>query len=293
MIPKRSVLRYHGGKWLLAPWIIAHFAPHKLYVEPFGGAASVLLRKPPAYSEIYNDMDSELVGLFRVLRDREQAERLLEALELTPFSRDEFDLAYEVCADPVERSRRLIIRSYMGFGSDGIRMECRTGFRASSRQSGTAPATSWARYPDALRLVIERIRGEGVTIENRDALECMAEHDAEDTLHYVDPPYLPDLRSPARTSIRRNYRHELTRDEHQRLLEFICELAGMVILSGYPSELYDGALPGWQKVERETLADGARPRIECLWINPHGWAALEAQRQEQESKAQLALWEGS
>lgn len=285
---KRPLLRYHGGKWVLAPWIISHFPRHRIYVEPFGGAASVLLRKQPAHSEIYNDLDGEVVGLFRVLRDRAAADELICALELTPFSRDEFDLSYEPAENPVEQSRRLIIRSFMGFGSDGFRAECKTGFRVSSTNSGTAPAKDWARYPDALKMIIERIRFDGVSIENRDAMKVMQACDGPTPLHYVDPPYLPSLRSLARKSVRQNYRHELTEEDHKRLLEFLKGLEGMVVLSGYPSELYDRALMGWIKSEREALADGASKRIECLWINPACASALEKQRA---GKKQLQLWE--
>ena len=84
----RPLLRYHGGKWLLAPWIISHFPAHRVYVEPFGGAASVLIRKERSYAEVYNDLDSEVVNLFRVLRA--QPDDLVHAIELTPFARDEF-----------------------------------------------------------------------------------------------------------------------------------------------------------------------------------------------------------
>lgn len=99
MTVTRPVLRWLGGKWRLAPWIIEHFPPHRIYVEPFGGAASVLLRKARAYNEIYNDLDGELVNLFRVLRG-EHAGELLAQLRLTPYARAEYDLALEPAGDP-------------------------------------------------------------------------------------------------------------------------------------------------------------------------------------------------
>jgi DNA adenine methylase len=91
----RPVLRAHGGKWRIAPWILGHLPAHRIYVEPYGGGASVLLRKERSYAEIYNDLDGEIVNFFRVLRDPEQAGRLLELLELTPFAREEFELSYQ------------------------------------------------------------------------------------------------------------------------------------------------------------------------------------------------------
>lgn len=264
--PTRPVLRWHGGKWLLAPWIISHFPPHRVYVEPFGGAASVLLRKKRSYAEVYNDLDRDAVNLFRVLQDPGRADRLHELLRLTPFARAEFEQAYEPTEDDVERARRLIIRSFMGFGSDGCNDARPTGFRANSNRSGTTPAHDWVNYADALPHVIERLRA--VIIESRDAIAVMAHQDSPATLHYVDPPYLWATRAAVKNSERKNYRHEMNDDDHARLLDFLKTLEGMVILSGYPSQMYDDALPGWTRLEREALADGARARIEVLWINP-------------------------
>lgn len=270
--PTRPVLRWHGGKWLLAPWIIGHFGAHRCYVEPFGGAASVLLRKPRSHGEVYNDLDGMVVGLFRVLQDKHAADELLRLLELTPFARVEFEAAYEVAADPVEEARRLIVRSFMGHGTTA-HTRAATGFRANSTRSGTVPARDWVNYAPALGEVIERMRG--VIIESRPAVEVMAAHDGDDTLHYVDPPYLPSTRSGANPHCRKHlYNHELTEEDHRVLLASLSALKGMVVLSGYPSDLYDTALPGWRRIDRAALADGASPRTECLWLNPAAAAAI-------------------
>ena len=277
MKPTRPALRWHGGKWLLAPWIIAHLPPHRRYVEPFGGAASVLLRKPRAYAEVYNDLDDDVVGLFRVLRDPVQAAQLRSLLHLTPFARGEFEAAYAETGEPVESARALIVRSFMGFGSDGFNREVRTGFRSQSNRPGTTPAHDWSNYPDAIPAFVERLRG--VVIEHRDALRVMQDHDGPEALHYVDPPYMPETRSAKmhRSGERYHvYRHEMTADDHAGLLDGLRALAGMVVLSGYPSLSYEAGLSGWRRVEREALADGARPRTEVLWINPAATAALEA-----------------
>jgi DNA adenine methylase len=275
------LLRWHGGKWLLAPWIISHFPPHRCYVEPFGGAASVLLRKPRSDAEVYNDLDQSLVGLFRVLRDAAAAARLIRMLELTPFSRDEFYGAYEASDDAIEAARRMIVRSFMGFGSDGTNGVYRTGFRANSSRLGTTPAGDWSNYPRSLRLVVERIKGPrgGVTLENRDAAEVMRAHDSPGTLHYVDPPYLPETRSAGnrrRGAAYHCYLHDMKASEHPPLLDLLVALEGMVVLSGYPSALYDHRLSGWRRVEREAMADGAKPRKEVLWINQAAVAALSS-----------------
>jgi DNA adenine methylase len=284
----RPVLRWHGGKWLLAPWIIGHFPRHKVYVEPFGGAASVLMRKERSYAEVYNDLDGDVVNLFRVLRS-EHAHELIAALRLTPFSREEFDLAYQPGADPMEAARRLVIRSFMGFGSNGHNVKAKTGFRANSNKSGTTPAHDWINYPDSLSNTIKRI--EGVIVENRNAAEVMAQHDGPETLHYVDPPYVASTRSlknPYDIKYRGGmYAHEMDDADHRTLLEALRGLTGMVVLSGYPHPIYDAALVGWKRIEKEALADGARPRIEVLWINLHCWQRLNAER------AQLELLDGA
>jgi DNA adenine methylase len=279
--PTRPVLRWHGGKWLLAPWIIAQFPPHRTYVEPFGGAASVLLRKPRAYGEIYNDLDDDVVNLFRVLQDRMLASELRRRLDLTPFARKEFEASWSDAFDAIERARFLIARSFMGFGShahsDMRHGHKTTGFRASSSRSGTTPAQDWVNYPDALDAIVERMQG--VIIESRPALQVIASHDRFDTLHYVDPPYLAETRGRGnKHDAKHQYRHELSRAEHADLLEALGGLKGMVVLSGYPDPLYDEALPSWQRIEREALADGARPRIEVLWINPACRQALDRAR---------------
>lgn len=255
---------------MLAPWIIRHLPQHRHYIEPYGGAASVLIRKPKAFNEIYNDLDLQVVNLFRVLRS-ERAGELIEKLKLTPYAREEFDGSYEVSEDPVEEARRLVIRSFMGFGSDGHNRDVSTGFRSNSNRSGTTPAHDWVNYPYALGAVVERFRG--VVIENRPALDVMAEADAADALHYVDPPYMPETRS---SKSRKGggkyhaYAHEMELRDHEELLHCLQSLKGSVVLSGYPSELYDKSLTlarGWRRVERQALADGARPRTEVLWLN--------------------------
>lgn len=268
MNPPRPILRWHGGKWLLAPWIIGNFPQHRVYVEPFGGAWSVGFRKTRASAEVWNDLDGELVNLFHVLRNLDLARDLTDALRLTPFARDEFNRAYEPTEDLVERARRLIVRAFMGHGSDGASGQYRTGFRANSNRSGSTPAVDWTNLPDSLDQAVIRLRG--VVIENRPALRVMAAHDGKDTLHYVDPPYLHETRSRAnrRTDNGGVYRHELTGEEHLELLTFLRGLKGMVVLSGYPSRIYDDALPGWTRIDRAALADGALPRTECLWLNP-------------------------
>jgi len=287
--PSRPVVRWYGGKWKLAPWIMSHFPPHRIYVEPYGGGGSVLIRKPRAYAEVWNDLDGEIVNLFRVLRDDAMAARLTEQLRLTPFAREELIGAYEETDEPVERARRLVVLSFQGFGANA-HARVPTGFRGNSdRCSGTTPAQDWLNYPEKLAAAVERLRG--VVIENRDAREVMLAHDAEETLHYVDPPYVWETRADGNKYdlAYRGYSHELNDDDHLALLEFLRALKGMVVLSGYPTEMYDAALSGWHRVERKAFADGARPRIEVLWINPLAWQQLGHDRRRAVSEHQHDL----
>lgn len=124
----RPVLRYPGGKYKLAKWVISHFPGHEFYVEPYGGAASVLMAKPRVQGEIYNDLDGDVVNVFRVLRDPNQAQELERVLRLTPFAYEEYKNAYEPCDDPIERARRTIFRSFASIGSDGVSRK-NSGFR--------------------------------------------------------------------------------------------------------------------------------------------------------------------
>jgi DNA adenine methylase len=254
---RRPLLRYHGGKWRIAPWIISFFPPHRIYVELFGGGGSVLLRKSRSYSELYNDLDGEMVNLFTVAR--EQGDKLMEKLILTPYAREEFILAYEPSDDPLEQARRTVARAFMGFGSAAATQgksykgkNPLTGFRSNTNRDGTTTAHDWAHYPDALKGIIERLRG--VVIENRNALDIIPIHDDEQTVFYADPPYLPSVRDNGS-----DYRYEMTEDEHIQLAEKLNQAKGVVIVSGYHSELYNDLYKEWTRREKNTYADGALP----------------------------------
>ena len=278
--PNRPVLRYHGGKWLLAPWIISHFPAHRVYVEPFGGAASVLMQKPRSYGEVYNDLDGEIVNLFRVLRDNVTAQELRRLLDLTPFARIEYRAAFEESTDPIEQARRTVIRSFMGFGSNSLNRNIKSGFRSNSNRSGTTPAHDWVNWPSRINEYVERLRG--VVIEDKDAAGVICQHDSVETLIYADPPYCHETRMTVTQHGAHGYTHEMTDDDHRTLAEVLHKAADMVVLSGYACPLYDDELfPGWQRIERPSLADGALPRIEVLWINPACSAAMESSKAQQ------------
>lgn len=262
------VIRYHGGKFRLADWVIRHFPKHTCYTESFGGAAGVLLQKPRAYAEVYNDLDGEVVNLFRVLRNEDDRNKLIELLVFTPYSRVDFQEAWEPCDNSIEKARRLIIRAQMGFGSAGASKGI-TGFRIDTKRAYGTAQSLWVTYPNHLADVGQRLSG--VLIENRPAIQILRDHDGAETLHYVDPPYVHDTRySGAKTG--RVYRHEMTDQDHEELLKVLLDLDGKVIVSGYPSELYNDYLGQWKRVDtsaRISSGRGTDTRTECLWINPN------------------------
>jgi len=254
----RPVCRYHGGKWTLAPWILGFFPPHDVYVEPFGGAGSVLLRKKRASREVYNDLDGSMVNLFRVLRDPGQAERLRAITELTPYAREEFERSYDPPSDdPVENARRLLFRAAAGFGSSAL-VRHKTGFRSEN---------NWASWPGEIPAICERLRG--CIIDNHPACEVIARHDSPTTLFYVDPPYVhSSRRGMTATSVKHGYAHEMTDADHIALAEQLHILSGMVVLSGYDSPLYADLYGEWKRSERQHLANGGTFRTEVVWLNP-------------------------
>ena len=257
---KRPILRYHGGKWAIAKWIISHFPKHRIYTEAFGGAASILLQKPRSYSEIYNDLYGDVVNLFRVLRDAEKSAQLADALELTPYSRQEFIRAYEPTADEVESARKLVVRSFMGFGTKVAKNSEANGFRGGAKCLRQSVADEWSRMPVNVRAVAARMVG--VVIEQRPATAVLTQYDTAETLHYVDPPYVKDSRGDDGD----DYAHEMTDEQHRQLAKVLNGLKGAVIVSGYGSKLYDELFAGWRREELNTLADGARKRTEILWM---------------------------
>lgn len=277
--PQRPVMRYHGGKWRLAPWIIAHFPPHSVYCEPFGGSASVLLQKPRARAECYNDLDGQVVNVFRVLRDPASAAELERRIRLTPFARAEFEWCYEPPGDPIDQAHKTIVRSFFGHGSDSVTRSCRTGFRAKMTGHRALPSNSWATWWGSIAHFTDRLAA--VLIEQRDAIEVMRQLDTPATLHYVDPPYVASTRSAIANGRGKThgYKHELTDADHRALGGALRHLEGMVVLSGYDCELYRELFGDWQASSCMTLADGARPRREWLWLNPAAAAAAALPQQ--------------
>lgn len=303
-VVSRPIVRYHGGKWALAEWIISNLPAHLTYVEPFGGGANVLLRKPRSHAEVYNDRWDVIVNVFRVLRDPELAAELKRRILLTPYSRTEFeacepweDEARQLRLRPfeklpagsrgdVEAARQTIFRSLSGFSSASTNADYRTGFRAraggdragdgnTQQKQATPAARDWMHYAAQIDIFTERLRG--VLIENRDWRELIPHFDHADALFYVDPPYLLETRSLK--SAMSAYAFDFTEVDHRDLAKSLHAVEGMVVLSGYPSPLYDELYPGWVRREKSGgLADGRGQRTEVLWLNRQAVANCAQQR---------------
>ena len=262
---KRPIFRYFGGKWRIAPWIISHFPKHRVYVEPFAGGASVLMRKKRSYSEVYNDLNSEIVNVFRVLRNPDQARRLEELLRLTPWSREEFVESYESAEDPIEQARRTLFRSAAGFGSSAATRKYSTGFRSNVFKTGKTPFSDWSYYPELIKSFTERLSG--VVIENRNAIEVIGVHDSPETLFYIDPPYVLDTRT--KTDAYGDY--EMSDEDHVGLSEVLNQVEGFVVLSGYDSHLYDSLYSSWTKLSKTVAKSSNKASVsatEVLYLNP-------------------------
>ena len=262
---KTPALKYFGSKWRIAPWVIKNLPAHRLYCEPFGGAAAVLLRKPPSEKEVYNDLDGELVNFFEVIQSEEGVRRLFKMASRTPYSREIYERAFQnypagYVFPPVERALELAVRSFMAVNAEAI-WKPKVGFSNRNHiypTSGHWAPREWRNWQRSIASLHKRFQN--VIIENRDAVELIEAQDREDTLFYVDPPYVPSARSGG------GYKVDMTEGEHVKLLECLKNVKGRVVLSGYANPMYDEALAGWQRITRREQANGGRKTEEVLWI---------------------------
>ena len=256
-----SPVTWHGGKSKLSGRIIRFFPEHQTYVEPFGGSAAMLLAKEPSKVEVYNDLNGELVNLFRVLREAKLFKRLQRALEDTRYSRSEFLLAKEPSADPVESARRFVVRQRQSRGGLGERWSYCVG---DSRGGMSSAVARWRTGIKQLSAVHDRFRG--VQIECEDWRTILTRYDGRRTLFYADPCYIPETR------IGGKYRYEMDEGDHRELVARLLALRGMAVLSGYNHPLYRPLeKAGWKRIEmnvRANSSDKRTKRTECLWLSP-------------------------
>lgn len=256
---------YYGAKQSIADRIVAAMPPHVHYVEPFCGSLAVLLAKPPVRMETVNDLDGELMNFWKMLRDYPDA--LARACALTPHSRSEYLAArdYDDAPTDLEAARRTWVR--LTQGRAGTLRQSLTGWRHF-----VAPRGSSIGMPDYLMGYVERMaraaeRLHHVSLEALPALDLIVKYGQDpETLLYVDPPYLGSTRSWGN-----NYKHELrTENEHRALAEALGDCAAVVVLSGYPSALYEELYADWDHLDLQaTTGNGGheRARVEVLWSN--------------------------
>ena len=240
----------------MAKEIVALMPPHRSYLEPFFGSGAVLFNKPPSAIETVNDIDGDIVNFFTVLR--EDPDRLAEAISLTPYARDVFNDAHENRgSSSFDRAYRFAIRAKMGHG---FKTYQKTGFKIDvfAREKSYC-VSGWNRLPRDLLEAAHRLKE--VQIENKPALELIRRFNHDNVLIYADPPYLLDTRGG------KQYRYEMTEQDHLDLIETLLQHKGPVILSGYPHQMYDRELKGWNKIARKSYNQNSAQRTEVLWCN--------------------------
>ncbi|HEX5546588.1 MAG TPA: DNA adenine methylase [Ktedonobacterales bacterium] len=256
---------WYGGKYSHLDWLLPLLPDAQHFCEPFGGSAAVLINRIPAPVETYNDLDSEVVNFFRVLRD--QKETLIEQIGFTPFSREEFELA---CQGPVddlselERARRFYIRARQV--RTGLAQKASSGRWAHcllTSRAGMAGAVSrWLGSVEDLSLIAQRLLR--VQIEHAPALDVIRRYDSPQTLTYCDPPYPHSSRGDSNA-----YAHEMSDEQHRELAEVLHHAQGKVAISSYSCALMDELYGDWNMVKGpEKLVHSVKePRQEVLYVN--------------------------
>lgn len=174
----KSVLKYPGAKNRLAPWICEYIPEHDVYLEPFAGSLAVLFNKPRCHIETVNDLSGEVVNFFRMLRDR--GDELKEKIWMTPYSREEYILAYRETTDELERARRWAVKCWMGFGCGNL---YQNGFKSGQQRKSPNPARAWEELPATMEMAIDRLKG--VQIENLPAVNLIKRYDTPDVLSLI------------------------------------------------------------------------------------------------------------
>lgn len=254
----KSLLHYPGGKKRIAPWIIENMPEHHSYLDPFFGGGAILFAKPPSRIETVNDLDGDVVNFFRVIQNLESCRELQEWLTYTPYSRQVYEETFqEEPKSPVEQAGYFAVRSMQ---SHGFRLTEKCGWKKDVYGREAAYAVRyWNQLPEVLAEMAVRLKG--VQIENRPALELIRAFDHENVLIYLDPPYVLSTRG------RKQYRHEMSDQDHEELLETVIGSRAKVMLSGYDCKLYERYLKDWYKLQMPSRAQNNLRRVETLWMN--------------------------
>lgn len=265
----RPPFAYYGGKVGMADQIVALLPPHRVYIEPFFGSGAVMFAKPPAAIEIGNDIDLNVWTFFEVLRTR--PDELEVACRLTPYHRHEFaTAALDEDLEDLERARRFWVRVNQSFGKTAGRQ---TGFSVTVARTQSTAASAWSRI-GRFAAVVERMQR--VTWERCDAADLIGRMaTAEDTVVYLDPPYLGETRRGRDRQRPADYLHDMgDPDSHIRLAEAARATPATVLLSGYPSGLYEDLYGDWWRLEipvrvhsSNSVTTERGERTEVLWCN--------------------------
>lgn len=255
----KTLLNYPGSKRRIASWIIQRMPAHHSYLEPYFGCGAVLFAKRSAPIETVNDLDGEVVNFFRVIRDPESRERLLEWLDYTPYAREVYEDAFQRGPqDDVERAGYFAVKSMQGWG---FRMNGNCGWKKDVNGRECAYAVRyWNDLPGSIAWMAARLKQ--VQIENRPALDLIQNFNHGNVLMYLDPPYVFSTRSGMK-----QYRFEMTDKDHVDLMETVVGSRAKIMISGYDCELYDFYLADWNKVQIAARAQNNKSRVETLWMN--------------------------
>lgn len=264
---KRIVFGWYGGKFSHLDWLLPLLPSCHHYCEPFAGSGAVLINREPASVETYNDLDGDVVNFFRVLRDHH--EKLIRAITLTPFSREEYHQAIHGGThdiDEIEQARRFYIRARQT--RTGLAQTASLGRWANckntSRAGMSGVVSRWLGGVDGLDDIAQRLIR--VQIENRPAIDVIRLYDSPQTLFYCDPPYLHATRGDAKA-----YGFEMDENQHREFAEVANECKGMVAVSGYDHPLMNKLFTPdrWFKTQGpdKTIHSTKDKRAEVLWTN--------------------------
>lgn len=268
--PTKAPFGYYGAKLRLSKQIVQLLPPHNAWVEGFCGSAALTFAKKPAPIEVINDLDGEVVNLFKQLRTNSEA--LCKVISLTPYSRQEFEAARARKPgdqqDTLERARRFLVATMMTVNGT-IGGSSRAGFSYSqsyAREGREARVNRWYNLPERLANAVDRLRG--IRIENQDACALLRMFsDRPATLVYLDPPYF--------TKRDHGYMIDAKDQEfHETLLKECRRARCMLLISGYETKLYNKFLSsasGWSKMKINTTTRDTSgidySRTEVLWMN--------------------------
>lgn len=262
-------LKTHGGKHYLAPqlWELAIPVMPKVItsVETHcGGCAWTLegLARRFPIGFVVNDIDAELMNFWFVLQNPESFETFKQQIEATPFSEWEFRQA---STQNVLTAASFFVRCRQSLAGRGKSFAAITKTR--TRRGMQEQVSAWLTAVDGLPEVHALLRQ--VLCLNRDAIACINTMDSPGTLFYIDPPYMPTVRTVSAV-----YAHEMTVAQHVALLKRLRSIKGKFLLSGYRSPLYDACARAWGWTRHDfdipnnaAAGETKRRMIECVWRN--------------------------